>query len=82
MAREEEERKKKSGGGKQPSPGERLLFNQEKSCDDSAIDEPGEGEEEEEKLADEDKCDREGEDEEDWSESPPLSDEEDQGGLT
>ena len=81
MAREEEERKKKSGGGKQPSPGERLLFNQEKSCDDSAIDEPGEGEEEEE-LADEDKCDKEGEDEEDWSESPPLSDEEDQGGLT
>ena len=79
MAREEE--KKKSGGGKQPSPGERLLFNQEKSCDDSAIDEPGEGEEEE-GLADEDKCDREGEDEEDWSESPPLSDEEDQGGLT
>ena len=79
MAREEEERKKKSGGGKQPSPGERLLFNQERSCDDSAIDEPGEGEEE---LADEDKCDREGEDEEDWSESPPLSDEEDQGGLT
>ena len=58
----------------------RLLANQEKSCDDSAIDEPGEGEEEE--LADEDKCDREGEDEEDWSESPPLSDEEDQGGLT
>jgi len=72
LAREEE--KKKSGGGKQPSPGERLLSEQEKSCDDSAIDEPGE----EEELADEDKCDREGEDEEDWSESPPLSDEEDQ----